>query len=101
MAGFPVLGHRLGGYRTLGRGMVGRRMVGRTAHRRSRRDLHAYLDGELDPDRAYAVARHLDDCWPCSGEAEVVRRIKHALARSGDRRPTELAVARLQRWAAR
>jgi len=70
-----------------------------TAHRRMRRAVDAYLDGELPPTRAGAVEVHLDECWGCSGYADAVRLMKRSLRRLAQRRPSDLAVARLRRWA--
>jgi anti-sigma factor RsiW len=69
------------------------------AHGRMRRAVDAYLDGELPPARAVAVEVHLDQCWGCSGYAETVRLMKRSLRRLAQRRPDNLAVARLRRWA--
>lgn len=71
------------------------------AHRRMRRDVGAFLDGELDPVDAAAVAAHLDDCWGCNEDAETLHLIKASLRRFAARRPTDLALARLRVWADR
>ena len=70
-----------------------------SAHGRMRRAVDAYLDGELPPARAVAVEGHLDECWGCSGYADTVRLLKRSLQRLARRRPSDLAVARLRRWA--
>ena len=70
-----------------------------TAHGRMRRAVDAYLDGELPPARAVVVEVHLDECWGCSGYADAVRLMKRSLRRLAQRRPSDLAVARLRRWA--
>ena len=70
-----------------------------TAHGRMRRAVDAYLDGELPPARAVAIEGHLDECWGCSGYADTVRLVKRSLQRLARRRPSDLAVARLRRWA--
>ena len=70
-----------------------------TAHGRMRRAVDAYLDGELPPARAVVVEVHLDECWGCSGYADAVRLMKRSLRRLAQCRPSELAVARLRRWA--
>jgi anti-sigma factor RsiW len=70
-----------------------------TAHGRMRRAVDAYIDGELPPGRAVVVEVHLDECWGCSGYAESVRLVKRSLRRLAQRRPSDLAVARLRRWA--
>jgi len=69
-------------------------------HRRIRRWITPYLDGELDRARARAVADHLEDCWGCSGDVSTLRLVKHSLGGLGARTPTSLAGARLRRWAA-
>ncbi|MGH9229928.1 MAG: zf-HC2 domain-containing protein [Acidimicrobiales bacterium] len=70
-----------------------------TVHGRMRRAVDAYLDGELPPARAVVVHVHLDECWGCSGYADTVRLMQRSLRRLGQRRPSDLAVARLRRWA--
>ncbi|MGH9104532.1 MAG: zf-HC2 domain-containing protein [Acidimicrobiales bacterium] len=62
--------------------------------------MEAYLDGEADPAFALVVRGHLDECWACSEDAEWLSLIKTALGRIGRRRPPDLAVARLARYAA-
>ncbi|MGI8684436.1 MAG: zf-HC2 domain-containing protein [Acidimicrobiales bacterium] len=69
------------------------------SHRRLRRRIEPYVDGELAPAARHSVRRHLDDCWGCSDVADVVRLIKCSLAHLADRRPPALAAVRLQRWA--
>jgi anti-sigma factor RsiW len=69
------------------------------AHRRMRRAVDAYIDGELDAVEASAVTAHLDECWGCSGEAETLRLIKRSLRARTVRRPADLALARLRLWA--
>lgn len=69
------------------------------AHRRMRRAVAAYLDGELPFHAIAAVEAHLDECWGCSGDAETLRLMKRSLRRLGERRPTDLAAERLRRWA--
>ena len=64
-----------------------------------RRAVDAYVDGALPPARAAVVEAHLDECWGCSGYAETLRLMKRSLRRLRDRRPTQLTVARLRRWA--
>jgi anti-sigma factor RsiW len=62
--------------------------------------LQAYLDDELTPEVADAVARHLDLCRACGLEEEAYRAIMTALAAAGpspeDDAPT---LARLERFA--
>jgi anti-sigma factor RsiW len=62
-----------------------------------RRDLDAYVDGELSRLRVAAVEAHLEDCWGCSGEADTLRLIKRSLRTLAARRPSDLALARLRR----
>jgi predicted anti-sigma-YlaC factor YlaD len=69
------------------------------AHREMRRAVDAYVDGELSRARAVAVELHLDECWGCSAYADTVRLMKRSLRRLAERRPSDLAVARLHRWA--
>lgn len=63
-----------------------------------RRAVDAYIDGELPPAGAVVVEGHLDECLGCSGYAETVRLMKRSLRRLAQRRPSDLAVARLRRW---
>lgn len=69
------------------------------AHRRMRRAVDAYLDGELALDARYDVARHLSVCWECSITAETVRLVKRALAQRRARTPVSIAERRLRRLA--
>ncbi len=73
------------------------------AHRRIRREIEAYLDGELaGPDRVMAIERHLDDCPDCRQGLDVLQRMKCSLRRLACNRPTDLtAAARLRQWARR
>jgi anti-sigma factor (TIGR02949 family) len=49
--------------------------------------LQAYLDGEVDADRAREVAGHLESCTNCDRESQVYQSIKSSLARH--RRPVD------------
>ena len=71
----------------------------RGEQRELRAGLHSYLDGEAGPVLAARVGRHLDECWSCSEEAEWLALVKASLARLAAARPTELALARLSRYA--
>jgi anti-sigma factor RsiW len=71
----------------------------RWTHRRYRRQVSAYVDGELDPSDLAEMARHVHGCWGCNEAVEQIRLIKHSLVRLRDRRPAPLAAARLRRWA--
>ena len=64
-----------------------------------RQQISAYLDGELDRTRAWAVAAHLEDCWDCNDAAHDLRLIRASLARLGRTGPPSLTLARLERWA--
>jgi anti-sigma factor RsiW len=67
------------------------------AHRRMRRAVTAHVGGELDPAAAAAVAAHLRECWPCSGDAELTRMITRSLRNRRD--SDALAAIRLRRFA--
>ncbi|HEV8627647.1 MAG TPA: anti-sigma factor [Acidimicrobiia bacterium] len=69
------------------------------SHRRFRRALSRYADGELDASAAQALALHLVECDRCSREFAMVRAIKGSLQRVADAEPPTLAATRLQRWA--
>ena len=79
--------------------MPRKRGPGRVEHRSLQRTVEVYLDDEADPALAVAVRRHLDQCWGCSQDAEWLQLVKAALLRVGRRKPPELAVARLERFA--
>ena len=70
------------------------------AHRRTKRVLSAYVDGELDQAASGAVAAHLRECWGCSGDVEVTRMVKRSLRKLGDRDHDTLGTLRLRRFAA-
>ncbi|MGH2686464.1 MAG: hypothetical protein ACRDJP_13455 [Actinomycetota bacterium] len=70
-----------------------------TSHRRRRRQVMAYVDGEVDANVGHDAAEHIRECWDCSGEADLLRLVKHALNRLGSSRPDDLTAARLKRWA--
>lgn len=61
--------------------------------------IQTYLDGEADPMVARKVRDHLGSCWHCGEDAEWLLLIKVALRDIGPRRPTDLAAARLERFA--
>lgn len=42
--------------------------------------VQTYLDGELDLERAEAVASHLERCDRCGPDAELLEAVRHALA---------------------
>ncbi len=70
-----------------------------SAHRRIRRDVETYLDGELAGlDRVADIEAHLDECADCRHELDVVDRVKCSLRRLASGRPTDLTAARLRRW---
>lgn len=70
-------------------------------HRKIRRAVEVYLDGEADSVLAAEIQRHLRDCWSCSQDGEWLLLIKASLRRIEARRPVDLAVARLNRYATR
>lgn len=74
-------------------------VVSMRAHRLLRRGVENYLDGEAEPVLAARVRRHLAECWSCSEDAEWLLLTKAALWQLGARRPPELVVTRLQRFA--
>lgn len=74
-------------------------MANTREHRVLRRGVETYLDGEADAGLAVMVHRHLAECWACSADAEWLSLIKIALRQIAERRPPELAVARLARYA--
>lgn len=74
-------------------------MAALLSHRRLRRRIEPYVDGELAPAERLGVRRHLDCCWGCSDAADVVRLIKRSLGHLAERRPPALAAVRLQGWA--
>ncbi len=76
-----------------------RKPVNRFEHRRLRKGVEAYLDGEADPALAVTVRRHLSECWSCSEDAQWLALVKAAVARIGGRRPPELSLARMSRFA--
>ncbi len=61
------------------------------------RQLHAYLDGEIDDVTARRIARHLELCRRCGLEASTYTEIKSALVRRGEPVPDE-ALERLRRF---
>jgi anti-sigma factor RsiW len=63
--------------------------------------IQSFADGELGADRAVVVARHLAACADCSDDLERVRCLKASLAGLADRRPPDIAIARLRAEAAR
>ena len=70
-----------------------------SAHRRIRRDVEAYADGELAGlDRVADIEAHLDACADCRHALDVQGRVKCSLRRLAANRPTDLTAARLRRW---
>ncbi len=70
-------------------------------HRRLRRRVETYVDGELPAAQQPQIARHLDECLDCNGHAEMQRLIRACLRRRPNRDPVPLALARLHRFADR
>jgi anti-sigma factor RsiW len=69
------------------------------SHRKMRKLVTAYVDGEIDPAGAAQVAAHLQQCWSCNSDVEQLCLIKASLRNLRARRPAAVAVARLRRWA--
>ena len=67
-------------------------------HRRERRLVQAYLDGELEGAPARAAARHLDLCFDCSRAAETQQLVVRSLRRLTARVTPSLAALRLRRY---
>lgn len=59
--------------------------------------LQQYLDHEIDEDRAWLIAAHLEDCRRCGLEAETYEQIKQTLAAQRTDVPEE-SVARLREF---
>jgi anti-sigma factor RsiW len=70
-------------------------------HRRFRRAVDPYVDGELELTAATRMAHHLAECEGCRQMAETVLAIKRSLGRLTGQEPPDLAAARLRRWAER
>ena len=69
-------------------------------HRRWRLDAEAFADGELPYRRQGPLQRHLNMCWACSEDVEVLRMMKTSLRRQS-RRLSLMELARLRRIAER
>jgi len=69
-------------------------------HRRWRLDAEAFADGELASARRGSVQRHLNMCWACSEDLEVLRMMKASLRRQSQRLPP-IELARFRRIAER
>ncbi len=76
-------------------------IVMRARCRRVARVLQSYLDGELEPPTATAVAEHLEACRRCGLEADTYAAIKTAVgAGGGDRVAVDrVSVERLRDFA--
>jgi anti-sigma factor RsiW len=57
--------------------------------------LDAWVDGELDPTDATAVARHLSACRSCRAEAALLRAMAHSVRRMPQPEPDPALRARL------
>lgn len=69
-------------------------------HRRWRLDAEAFADGELPFRRQGPVQRHLNMCWACSEDLEVLRMMKASLRRQSSRL-SSMELDRLRRIAER
>jgi len=67
-------------------------------HRRHRRLVEAFLDGELSDDPARRAADHLRECLDCSTDAETGRLVRSSLRRLAARAGPQLVELRLQRY---
>lgn len=69
------------------------------------RVLQSYLDGEIEPSAAVAVAEHLEFCRRCGLEVETYEAIKAAILATDRAAPVDVvdraAVARLREFAQR
>ncbi len=74
--------------------------MNRIAHRRMKRAVTAFVDGELGPAAEGRVEAHLRDCWDCSGDVELARMVKASLHHLADRNQDALTALRLRRFAA-
>ena len=54
-----------------------------------RNRLSEYLDGDLEPEEARGLERHLNECATCRRELELVRRVVERLDAAPDREPPE------------
>ncbi len=54
--------------------------MNRSSHPVEQEEVMAYLDGELEPQRAAAVAEHLDDCADCQALAAQLRGVSQQMA---------------------
>lgn len=69
-------------------------------YRRWRLDAEAFADGELPFRRQGPVQRHLNMCWACSEDLEVLRMMKASLRRQSSRL-SSMELVRLRRIAER
>jgi len=67
-------------------------------HRRERRLVQAYLDGELQGAPARAAAEHLGLCFDCSSAAETQQLVLASLRRLAAQVTPPLAAMRLRRY---
>jgi anti-sigma factor RsiW len=55
-------------------------------HRRIRRKVSAYIDGEVGAAEVSEISRHFSECADCRGAAQLVCLMKESLRRLGIRR---------------
>lgn len=82
------------------RGSPGSRpVISPLTHRRIRRSVGPYIDGELAPGDRAELARHLAECWRCNTLAETLALMKRALRARAGRAPANMGELRLRRLA--
>jgi len=59
-------------------------------HRKLRRMVSAYVDGEIESAQAQQVSEHLAQCWECRAAAQLLRVMKESLRRLGRRSAPEI-----------
>lgn len=55
-------------------------------HRRLRRNVSAYVDGEIQGAEEAEISRHVTECAECRGTAHLICLMKESLRRLGARR---------------
>lgn len=65
-------------------------------HHRLRRQVSAYVDGELELPASAVVERHIAQCWGCSSTVEQFGLIKVSLLHLSRDRPEAVGAAHLR-----